>query len=115
MKVVKFSCLLSFVLLGLLCSCRQQEQEDTSNRSYFTFDLTDRKLAIPVQLNDSVTVKLLFDTGAGLEYYDELKHWIAAFCRRIRWRLKNIYNVEDLVVLHGVKIESRPYIMILCI
>ena len=72
MKIVKSSRLLIFILLGVLCCCRKQQQEDISNRSYFTFDLTDRKLAIPVQLNDSVMVKLLFDTGAGLEYYYEL-------------------------------------------
>ncbi len=67
---MKISCLLSFVLLGMSCSCRQQpqEQEDTSNRSYFAFNPEDRQLAIPVQLNDSVTVKLMFDTGAGMPY-----------------------------------------------
>ena len=72
MKVVKISRLLIFILLGVLCCCRKQQQEDTSNRSYFAFDLTDRKLVIPVQLNDSVMVKLLFDTGAGTEYYYDL-------------------------------------------
>ncbi len=54
MKVINIPYLLFIVLLGVLCSCRQQV--DTSNRSYFTFDLKDRKVAIPVQLNDSVTL-----------------------------------------------------------
>ncbi len=49
MKVINIPYLLFIVLLGVLCSCRQQV--DTSNRSYFTFDLKDRKVAIPVQLN----------------------------------------------------------------
>ncbi len=71
MKVVKISCLLSFVLSGMLCGCRQQEQEDTSNRSYFTFRQDERRLLIPVQLNDSVTVKLWFDTGDPRGYNNE--------------------------------------------
>ncbi len=66
MKVINIPYLLFIVLLGVLCSCRQQV--DTSNRSYFTFDLKDRKVAIPVQLNDSVTVKLVFDSGDNFGY-----------------------------------------------
>ncbi len=65
---MKISCLLSFVLLGMSCGGRQEQLEDTSNRSYFTIHSEDRKLTIPVQLNDSVTVKLMFDTGAGMPY-----------------------------------------------
>ncbi len=71
MRSVKISCLLGIVWLGVLCSCRQQQQEDTSNRSYFSFDQNDKQLAIPVQLNDSVMVKLLFDTGDPLGYNHE--------------------------------------------
>ena len=66
MKVINIPYLLFIVLLGVLCSCRQQA--DTSNRSYFTFDLEDRKVVIPVQLNDSVTVKLVFDSGDNFGY-----------------------------------------------
>ena len=66
---MKISRLLIFALLGVLCSCWQQE--DTSNRNYFAFDWRDSRIALPVQLNDSVTVKLLFDTGDGVGYYYE--------------------------------------------
>ncbi len=72
MKVVNIFNLL-LVFSGVLCSCRQQQQrqqqEDTSNRSYFTIEET--KMVVPVQLNDSVKVKLFFDTGASLVYRKE--------------------------------------------
>lgn len=63
---MKIFCLLSIVLMGILWKCTQQE--DTFNRSYFTFNLEDRHIAIPVQLNDSINVKLTFDTGDPLGY-----------------------------------------------
>ncbi len=69
MKVARIFYLLFFVFLNVLCGCKQQV--DTSNRSYFTFDLEDRKVVPLVQLNDSVAVKLLFDTGDGIGYKRE--------------------------------------------
>lgn len=66
MKVMRIFYLLVFVLSGMLYGCMQRQ--DISNRSYFTFDLEDRKIVIPVQLNDSIIVKLMFDTGAGIGY-----------------------------------------------
>ena len=65
MKIVNLFNLL-LVFSGVLCGCKQQM--DTSNRSYFTFDMEDRKVVVPVQLNDSVGVKLLFDSGAFSSY-----------------------------------------------
>lgn len=54
---------LTLVLSYIFSSCSQKD--DTSNRSYFTFDPEDRKVVIPTQLNDSINVKLMFDTGDG--------------------------------------------------
>jgi len=68
---MKISCFWNIVLLGVLCSCQKQQQEATSNRSYFSFDQNDKQLAVPVQLNDSVMVKLLFDTGTPSGYSHE--------------------------------------------
>ena len=68
MKVLNIFNLL-LVFSGVLCGCKQQE--DTFNRSYFTFDLEDRKVVVPVQLNDSVTVKLVFDSGDNYGYNTE--------------------------------------------
>ena len=69
MKVVNIFNLL-LVFSSVLCACKHQV--DTSNRSYFTFDLEDRHVAVSVQLDDSVTVKLGFDTGHFMGYEYEL-------------------------------------------
>ncbi|GHT70495.1 hypothetical protein FACS1894155_00130 [Bacteroidia bacterium] len=47
-----------------LFSCsKKQETSANDKRIYFTIPEEDRKILIPVQLNDSVTVNLTFDTG----------------------------------------------------
>ena len=58
MKVARIFYLLFFVFLNVLCGCKQQV--DTSNRSYFTFDLEDRKVVIPVQLNDKQQIRNIY-------------------------------------------------------
>lgn len=45
-----------------------KHKEDISNRVYFTFHPEDRKVIVPVQLNDSLNIKLMFDTGLGPAY-----------------------------------------------
>lgn len=58
--------LLIAILVYNLCSCTQKEV--TSNRIYFTFDQEDRKIVLPLHMEDSVKVRLIFDTGDGLGY-----------------------------------------------
>ena len=47
------------VVVLLLISCSIQP-----NRTYFTINPEDRKIVLPVQINDSITVRLVFDSGA---------------------------------------------------
>lgn len=58
----------TLVLACTFSSCAQKS--DMFNRIYFTFYPEERKVIVPVQLNDSVNVQLIFDTGFGLGYYD---------------------------------------------
>ncbi len=54
---------LIFILTNIFSSCAKQN--DTSNRVYFTIDPEDRKMVLPVALNDSISVNLTFDSGGG--------------------------------------------------
>lgn len=57
---------LILVFLFVFSGCMQKN--NTSNRIYFTFYPEERKVIVPVQLNDSVNVQLIFDTGCGSAY-----------------------------------------------
>lgn len=59
------------VFLFCFVNCNCSQKSDTSNRVYFTFHPEDRKVIVPVQLNDSVDMKLVFDTGMGDGYTDQ--------------------------------------------
>jgi hypothetical protein len=50
-------------LTGVSNSCT--ERSSNANRIYFTINPKDRKIVIPVQLNDSTTANMAFDTGWG--------------------------------------------------
>ncbi|MDR1755927.1 MAG: tight junction protein ZO-3 [Culturomica sp.] len=56
-----------FLLLTALAilsgSCKQKNSHP--NRACFTIPSEDRKIVVPVTLNDSVAVKFMFDTGGG--------------------------------------------------
>ena len=50
-----------FLILFFLKSC-----DRASNRVHFTINPEDRKIVIPMRLNDSVTANMMFDTGSSL-------------------------------------------------
>ena len=68
----------------LLCSCNTH-----SNRVYFTIDPEDRKIVLPVQIDDSITARLAFDSGAT----------IGALVLDSTFLLKNpmLFDVDSLV------------------
>ena len=45
----------------MIFACRNNSNP---NRVYFSINPNDRKIIIPVQLNDSITANMLFDTGS---------------------------------------------------
>jgi len=51
---------LFFVSSIIISSCWNNSN---TNRVYFTIDPKDRKILIPVQLNDSLKANMIFDTG----------------------------------------------------
>jgi len=57
-KIVLFS---SFFTLVFVYSSAAEK----SNKVYFSINSKNRKIDIPIQLNDSITAKMTFDTGAG--------------------------------------------------
>lgn len=57
---------LIFMLVFIFNGCKHRDS--ISNRIYFTFHPEDRKVIVPVQLNDSVDMNLVFDTGMGNGY-----------------------------------------------
>ena len=54
-KYIYYICVV--VLLFISCSIQP-------NRTYFTINPEDRKIVLPVQINDSLAVRLAFDSGA---------------------------------------------------
>lgn len=52
---------LIYIVCILLCSCNTHP-----NRAYFAINEEDRKIVIPVQINDSISTCLTFDTGTKL-------------------------------------------------
>lgn len=59
--------LLIISLLSVCGSCTQTPKKETNTgRVYFTIDPNDRKILLPVVLNDSITANLFFDTGGHL-------------------------------------------------
>lgn len=65
---MKFRKSLYFLIAVLIYNCSCTQKEVTSNRIYFTFDQEDRKIVLPLHMEDSVKVRLIFDTGDGLGY-----------------------------------------------
>ena len=56
--------LLIIIFLGLCDSCTQALKKETNTgRVYFTINPNDRKILLPVVLNDSITANLAFDSG----------------------------------------------------
>ena len=80
MRFVYFVCTVSV----LLCSCNTR-----SNRTYFTINPEDRKIVLPVQINDSITTSLTFDTGARLGTLN----LDSAFCRQY----PDLLNKDSLI------------------
>ena len=62
-KIIHF---LLTAIIGTACSSGIQPSNDgvNANRIPFTINPTDRKIVLPVQLNDSITANLTWDTGA---------------------------------------------------
>jgi hypothetical protein len=61
MKICFIYKILSFVLVSVLIACTRQ-----FDCVYFTIDPNDRKIVLPVVLNDSITANMLFDTAGNL-------------------------------------------------
>ncbi len=57
--------LLTTLCLGLCSGCTPK-QDVNPGRTYFTLNPNDRKILLPVVLNDSITANLVFDTGGAL-------------------------------------------------
>lgn len=51
------------IIFACMCSGCTSKSSTTANRVYFTIDPNDRKIVIPVQLEDSIVAHLTFDTG----------------------------------------------------
>ena len=62
MKIFKSPILISFLLVLLTFSSFSCEKQNP-NRVYFSIDEKDRKIIIPVKLNDTLSAKMIFDTG----------------------------------------------------
>lgn len=64
--------LLLTAVIGTACSTGIQPSNDGTNigRIPFTINPTDRKIVLPVQLKDSITAKLTWDTGTALGTLD---------------------------------------------
>jgi hypothetical protein len=60
MKFIKLKLIIYFLLL---LSCERNSSDH--NRLYFEINPENRKIILPVMVNDSVTANLTFDTGAG--------------------------------------------------
>lgn len=65
--MVKFFWCCAILLIIVFCNCTQKK--DISNRSYFITAQDEKKVFVPVMLNDSINVKLGFDTGFSFGYY----------------------------------------------
>lgn len=55
----------TILFLFVFCGCSEGDNKN-SNRVYFTIDLEDRKVVLPVKVNDSIVANLAFDSGGGL-------------------------------------------------
>ncbi len=62
---MKTSFLKCFYLFLIWANAGCNSNSGNINRVYFNINSEDRKIVIPVQLNDSLTVNLSFDTGGG--------------------------------------------------
>ena len=54
------------VFAGIHTSCIETEKEESDNKVSFNINPNDRKIVLPVLINDSITVDLAFDSGANL-------------------------------------------------
>ena len=63
-QIITIYFLLIIIFLGLCGSCSQAPKKETNTgRVYFTINPNDRKILLPVVLNDSITANLAFDSG----------------------------------------------------
>ena len=67
------SSILFLFLVFLVNACAQNS---ISNRVPFSIDPEERKIAIPVRLNDSAIANMTFDTGAGLDCFVLDYNWL---------------------------------------
>lgn len=57
-----FIFIISFIIINIDCgNCVEKY-----SRVYFNINPEDRRIVVPMQLNDSITARMAFDTGAGL-------------------------------------------------
>jgi hypothetical protein len=56
-------CMLTVAVASFSCGNRKQEANKAPNRVYFTIPAEDRKIMLPLQVGDTVTVNMAFDTG----------------------------------------------------
>lgn len=68
--IINFSLLLFTIFGTVLGSCAQSSTDAVhTGRVPFSINPIDRKIALPVQLNDSITANLTWDTGTPLGYF----------------------------------------------
>jgi hypothetical protein len=67
--MMRYRLFLTFILpFACACSCQSAMRDaQHKNRLYFSIDSLGYGIIIPLQINDSITVNLLFDTGAGAD------------------------------------------------
>lgn len=62
-KILLFASLSIFISACILVSCIETPKEQNDNRVYFEINPENRQIILPVQLNDSISANLWFDTG----------------------------------------------------
>lgn len=63
MKNKKFLYFYIITLVSICYSCSQSHKNENFNRVHFSISSEDRKIVLPILLNDSVLANLFFDTG----------------------------------------------------
>jgi len=91
----------SFFSIVLTCNIIAKEEP---NRIYFHIDSIDRKIVIPILINDSITANLAFDSGAGIGAFD----LDSTFCAKHSSVFFN--HTPDTLVRSGSAWASKSFI-----
>jgi hypothetical protein len=112
-----FSFFLVLAFVGIYSNCAEN-----SNRVYFTINPENRQIIIPVQLNDSITANMLFDSGASDDLFLLDSSFVASYSclvpntaptigqKGIAWTDKAVLNSKYQNILQTVKIGNASII-----